>query len=125
MVRRSPVALDTARGVVGQVAAGDEVVAQAAQRREVGADADLAQLALLHEVALVRLHVLLHEAERARLRGAPPRVVALELVERAPVGADGLGTLLFQVLRHEAVEAALELNDGEAKRLGHGRTGNR
>ncbi len=115
-----PVALDPAGGVFGEVAAGDEEVAQPPQRRQVRADRDLAQRALLHEVALVRLDVGLDEVEAARRPLRADGVVALELVERPPVGPRRLGALFFEVLGDERVEAIRELGGGQAERVGHG-----
>src|SRR5690606_19152212 len=103
------VPLHGAGGVLVELARAHEVLAEPPQRREVGRDGDLAERALLHEVALVPLDVGLAEAEATALAGE----VAGELVERAAVGADGLGALPGEVLREEALHALLALGEGE------------
>src|SRR5690606_1494809 len=103
------VPLHGAGGVLVELARAHEVLAEPPQRREVGRDGDLAERALLHEVALVPLDVGLAEAEATALAGE----VAGELVERAAVGADGVGALPGEVLREEAVHALLALGAGE------------
>ena len=90
VLARAAVALDRPRRVLLQQPDVDEVLAEAADRREVRRDRDLAQLALLHEVASCTApRPPCGSGSGRRSQGVPP----LELVERAPVRPDRLFAL--------------------------------
>ena len=116
---RAAVALDGLGRVRRQVAAVDEVLAEAAEAGEVGRDADLAELARLGEVALVGLDVLLAELEALvrrllELEGEK----ALELVQRAPIRPGRLLALTREVLGHEPVEPHVQFGKRKLERGG-------